>query len=40
MGDGAAESLGRIRDRALDRWPFTAVPLAAVFGLGLIVFGC
>jgi cytochrome c biogenesis protein CcdA len=39
MGDGAAASLGRIRDRALDRWPFAAAPLAAVVGLGLIVFG-
>ena len=39
MGDGAAESLGRMKDKALNRWPFVAAPLAAVVGLGLIVFG-
>jgi hypothetical protein len=26
MGAGAADSLGRIRDRALSRWPFVAAP--------------
>jgi hypothetical protein len=39
MGDGAAESLGRIRDKVLDRWPIAAAPFAVVVGLGLIVFG-
>jgi cytochrome c biogenesis protein CcdA len=39
MGAEAADWLGRIRDRALSRWPFVAAPLAAAVGLGLIIFG-
>ena len=39
MGADAAASLGRIRDRALRRWPFVVAPLATVVGLTLIVVG-
>ena len=39
MGADAADSLSRIRDKALNRWPVAAAPLAAAVGLGLIVLG-
>ncbi len=39
MGDAAADSLGRLRDRAMNRWPFFVAPLAAVLGVALVVIG-
>lgn len=39
MGAGAAAYLAKIRDKALNRWPLAAAPLAAIVGLGLIAVG-
>lgn len=39
MGPAAADALGRIRDRALSRWPLVVAPLAALVGIGLLAIG-